>query len=272
MNNSQRLELQSQLIEGDGDFVKGKIFIAQVVDVQSPGGGNPTAQKSKGAKSSIPVSGETVDGVKILTALQYKIFICSLHSEELENEDLPWATPYWMNSHLGKTTIPSPRYEPGTFVYCFEDLKSRQWYIEAAVPNQLEKVTGTPADRCKAISGFAKRNAIVPESSLQSNRTGNANASATTTTEPTRVADAGETQNTVPTVADDKQNAPRQPGEDLNIPKACKDAAKQAGFGLNNEITKLIKDIERLKANNPLQDIQNFINGPEVTGKINNAA
>ena len=272
MNNSQRLELQPQLIEGDGDFVKGKIFIAQVVDVQSPGGGNPTAQKSKGAKASIPVSGETPDGNKVLTALQYKIFICSLHSDGLENEDLPWATPYWVNSHLGKTTIPSPRFEPGTFVYCFEDLKSRQWYIEAAVPNQLEKVTGDPAERCKAISGFAKRNAVVPESSLQSNRTGNANASATTTTSPTRVADAGETQNTVPTVSDDKQDAPRQPGEDLNIPKACKDAAKQAGFGLNNEITKLIKDIERLKANNPLQDAVNFINGPEVTGKINNAA
>ena len=84
MNNSVGLELQSQLIEGDGDFVKGKIFIAQVVDVQSPTGGNPTEQKSKGDDSSIPQSGETESGIKIFTTTQYKIFICSLHSSELE--------------------------------------------------------------------------------------------------------------------------------------------------------------------------------------------
>ena len=71
MNNSQRLELQPQLIEGDGDFVKGKIFIGQVVDVQSPTGGNPTQQKTK---KITPTSGETEDGVKVLTTTQYKDF------------------------------------------------------------------------------------------------------------------------------------------------------------------------------------------------------
>ena len=50
-------------------------------------------------KQVSPVSGETDKGVKILTTTQYKIFICSLHDSELEDEDLPWATPYWMNSN-----------------------------------------------------------------------------------------------------------------------------------------------------------------------------
>ena len=268
MNNSVGLELQSQLIEGDGDFVKGKTFIAQVVDVQSPQGGNPTTQKTKGDDSSIPVSGETASGVKIFTTTQYKVFICSLHSADLENEDLPWATPYWMNSHLGKTTIPSPRFEPGTFVFCFQDLKSRQWYIEAACPNQLEKLEGDPSERCKAFSGFSKRNATVPESSSQGNSTGNKDASSTTGTAPSRVADGAETQNTVPTTADDKQKAAGE--SELEIPQACKDAATTANFGLNSSITKLIKDIERFRADNPLLDAQTALSN--LSGTINSAA
>ena len=54
MNDSLALELQSQLIEADGDLVKGKIFVAQVVDVQSSAGGNATQQRSKGDEASIP--------------------------------------------------------------------------------------------------------------------------------------------------------------------------------------------------------------------------
>ena len=270
MNNSLALELQPQLIEGDGDLVKGKTFIAQVVDVQSPAGGNPTQQKSKGDDSSIPISGESESGTKILTTTQYKIYICSLHSEELEDEDLPWATPYWMNSNLGSTAIPSPRFEPGSFVFCWQDLKSRQWFIDAACPNQLEKLEGSPSERCKAFSGFAKRNGIVPESSSQGQRTGNSEASSTTSSSPTRVADAAETQNTVPSTADDKQNTPREPGEELEIPQACKDAARKAGFGLNNSITKLIKDIEKFKANNPLLEANEVLDN--LSGQVNAAA
>lgn len=274
MNNSLALELQPQLIEGDGDFVKGKIFIAQIVDVQSSNGGNPTEQNSKGDKSSIPVSGQTEDGkVVVLTTTQYKIYVCSLHSDDLADEDLPFATPYWVNSNLGKTGIPSPRFEPGTFVYCFQELKSRQWYIEAAVPNQLERLPGSNlslGERCKAFSGFAKQNAIVPESSEQGNRTNNPNASSTTSNAPTTVAPAAETQNTVPSTADDKQDSPRQPGEDLDLPKACKEAARGASFGLNNGITKLIKDIEQFKADNPLVQAQDVLG--QVSDKVNSAA
>ena len=267
MNNSLALELQSQLIEADGDLVKGKIFVAQIMDVQASAGGNATQQRSK---KTIPVSGETEDGTRILTTTQYKIFICSLHSNELENEDLPWATPYWMNSNLGKTSIPSPRFEPGSFVYVWQDLKSRQWFIEAACPNQLEKVTGDPADRCRAYSGFSKRNAVIPESSMQGQRTNNDGKSSTTSGQPNAIADAAETQNTVPSTADDKQDAPREPGEDLNIPPACKDAARKAGFGINTEITKLIKDIEKFKADNPLVQAQDVLTN--VQNQVQSAA
>ena len=267
MNNSQRLELQPQLIEGDGDFVKGKIFIAQVVDVQSPGGGNPTQQKTK---KIAPVSGETEDGIKVLTTTQYKIFICSLHSGELQNEDLPWATPYWVNSNLGSTTIPSPRYAPGTFVHCFQEQKSRRWYIEAAVPNQLEKVTGSPAERCRAYSGFTQQNVIIPESSTQGAGTNNVNATSSTSQQPSRIADGAETQNVVPTTADEKQNAPRESGEELVIPKACKKAARESSFGINNSITKLIRDIEKFSADNPLVSAQNLLG--EASDIVNKAA
>ncbi len=267
MNNSQRLELQPQLIEGDGDFVKGKIFIGQVVDVQSPTGGNPTQQKTK---KITPTSGETEDGVKVLTTTQYKVFICSLHSSSIENENLPWATPYWVNSNLGSTTIPSPRFAPGTFVHCFQEQKSRRWYIEAAVPNQLEKVTGTPEERCKAFSGFTQQNTPVPETATQGDGSDNVNSTTSQSQQPGRIADGAETQNVVPTTADDKQNAPRESGEELIIPKACKEAARQSSFGINNSITKLIKDIEKFSADNPLIKAQDLLG--EASAIVNKAA
>ena len=44
--------------------------------------------------------------------------------------------------------------------------------------------------------------------------------------QPGKIADGAETQNVVPTTADDKQNAPRESGEELIIPKACKEGSK----------------------------------------------
>ena len=227
-------------------------------------------QHSKKTKKIVPVSGETEDGIKVLTTTQYKIFICSLHSGELQNEDLPWATPYWVNSNLGSTTIPSPRYAPGTFVHCFQEQKSRRWYIEAAVPNQLEKVTGSPAERCRAYSGFTQQNVIIPESSTQGAGTNNVNATSSTSQQPSRIADGAETQNVVPTTADEKQNAPRESGEELVIPKACKKAARESSFGINNSITKLIRDIEKFSADNPLVSAQNLLG--EASDIVNKAA
>ena len=57
----------------------------------------------------------------------------------------------------------------------------------------------------------------------------------------------------------------------LEIPQACKDAARKAGFGLNNSITKLIKDIENLQEQIILYSEANEVLG-EVEEKVAAAA
>jgi len=222
--------------------------IAQIADEQSS---IETIQQQKW----------TQEGTGIILR-RYKIRILSMHDENIPVESLPWAYGQSPTSGLRGESSGAPIYPANTFVTVFQDPDTGIYYIDDVHPNTVGSLPQTKEPGTVLASGFVPGSALfyVPQTHYKDGR----------------LVDGAEWFNTPrPSEEDTKQN---KDGEDpIILPSKCRKVNTEA---INSELTKLIKDIQKLKGNlvgkdSFLQTSQNFLTNvqakiSEVSSKIAN--
>ena len=179
---------------------------------------------------------------------RYRIRICSMHDDNIPVDQLPFAYGQSPTSGLRGESCGAPIYPVNTFVTVFQDPDTGLYYIDDVHPNTLGKLDQVKKSGCSAASGFVPGSALfyVPETHYKESRL---------------VEGAEWFVVPRPSTADKKQN---KPAEDppIVLPSKCRKVNTEA---INSELTKLIKDIEKLKENltgkdSFLQTSQNFLN------------
>ena len=195
-----------------------------------------------------------------LVLRRFKIRIISEHDEGTPVSNLPWAYGQSPTSGLRGESIGIPVYPPNTYVDVVSDPDTGIYYILGAHCNTVSILENQQKDGEPPASGYIPGSTLFPvaQKHINPDKTGRA--------------DGGELCNTpVPSLEDEKQ---AKLGEDPPIPLPSK-CRKVNTDGINQELTKLIKDIENIKTgltgkDSFLQTSQNFIN--EVQSKVNAAS
>jgi hypothetical protein len=217
--------------------------IAQIADEQSS---VETIQRQKW----------TQEGTGIILR-RYKIRILSMHDENIPVESLPWAYGQSSTSGLRGESSGAPIYPANTFVTVFQDPDTGIYYIDDVHPNTVGSLPQTKEPGTVLASGFVPGSALfyVPQTHYKDGR----------------LVDGAEWFNTPrPSEEDVKQS---KDGEDpVVLPSKCRKVNTEA---INSELTKLIKDIQKLKGNlvgkdSFLQTSQNFLTN--VQAKISEAS
>jgi len=191
--------------------------IAQIADEQSS---VETIQQQKW----------TQEGTGIILR-RYKIRILSMHDENIPVESLPWAYGQSPTSGLRGEASGAPIYPANTFVTVFQDPDTGIYYIDDVHPNTVGSLPQTKEPGTVLASGFVPGSALffVPQTHYKEGR----------------LVDGAEWFNIPrPSEEDEKQN--RDGEEPIVLPSKCKKVNTDA---INSELTKLIKDIQKLKGN-----------------------
>ncbi len=188
---------------------------------------------------------------------RYKIRILSIHNDNTSPTDLPWAYPQVQTSGLGGQSSGAPIYPPNSFVDVRENNNGE--YIIIRVHANTKPVL-PKSQKIKSGSYFASgfipgsEDYLVPHTHFDASG----------------IVYGSELFNTSrPSEEDKKQN---NLNEASTLPSKCR---KVDTDGVNQELTKLIKDIQDLKIglvgkDSFLQTSQNFLN--DVQTKISNAS
>lgn len=186
----------------------------------------------------------TQEGTGIILR-RYKIRICSMHDDNTPISDLPWAYGQSPTSGLRAESTGAPIYPANTYVTVFQDPDTGIYYIDDVHPNSVGVLPTTKAPGCSAASGFVPGSALfyVPQTHYKEGR----------------LVEGSEWFVTPrPSEEDEKQN---NLNKTIVLPSKCRKVNTE---GINEELVKAVKEIEKLKANltgkdSFLQKSQDFI-------------
>ena len=187
---------------------------------------------------------------------RYKIRILSIHNDNTPPTDLPWAYPQVQTSGLGGQSSGAPIYSPNSFVDVRENNNGEYIIIRVHVNTIRDLPKFQQLNKSYVASGFipGSEEYLIPQTHFDASG----------------IVNGSELFNTpVPSEEDKKQN---NLNEASTLPSKCRKVDTDA---VNQELTKLIKDIQDLKIglvgkDSFLQTSQNFLN--DVQTKISNAS
>ena len=187
---------------------------------------------------------------------RYKIRILSIHNDNTPPTDLPWAYPQVQTSGFGGQSSGAPIYSPNSFVDVRENNNGEYIIIRVHANTIRDLPKFQQLNKSYLASGFipGSEKYLLPQTHFDANG----------------IVNGSELFNTSrPSEEDKKQN---NLNEASTLPSKCRKVDTDA---VNQELTKLIKDIQDLKTglvgkDSFLQTSQNFLN--DVQTKISNAS
>ena len=211
-----------------------------------------------GYLEGIPSRKYTVAGLSSDVILRrYKVRICSMHDSTTPISDLPYAYAKLSTSGLRRESCGITIYPKNTYVTVYQHPVTGNLYIDEVHPNTLTSLPAKFENACAPGSGInpqaihfeAPTTAIKPQ--------GNG------------IAVGAETHLTVPCKFNEQQNTQN---EVVELGNGCKKVNTEA---INKELSKLIKDVQKLKSNLTGKDSflgkrQQFLS--EVQAAVNNAS